>query len=132
MLLGHSTANLSVLEKLRAIGVRIVMDDFGTGYSSLSYLRSFAFDKIKIDRSFVKDLTFGNELSLAIVQSVASLAKVLKIPTTAEGVETIEQLALVKEAGCTHYQGYLLSKPVPAADVAPFFKQGRDRNQTAA
>jgi diguanylate cyclase (GGDEF)-like protein/PAS domain S-box-containing protein len=132
MLLGHSPANLSVLKSLRGAGVRIVMDDFGTGYSSLSYLRSFEFDKIKIDRSFVTDLTAGNELSLAIVQSVASLATVLKISTTAEGVETAEQLALVREAGCTHYQGYLLGKPMQAADIDSLFVQTCDQSHHAA
>jgi diguanylate cyclase (GGDEF)-like protein/PAS domain S-box-containing protein len=117
ILLGHSPGNLSVLQRLRSIGVGIVMDDFGTGYSSLNYLRNFAFDKIKIDRSFVNDLSTGNELSLSIVQTVAKLAKVLKVPTTAEGVETTEQLELVRAAGCTHFQGYLFSRPQPAAEV---------------
>ena len=93
------------------------MDDFGTGYSSLNYLRLFPFDKIKIDRSFVKDLSDGNDLSLAIVQAVTRLAKVLKVPTTAEGIETKVQLELVRAAGCTEFQGYLFSRPKPADEI---------------
>jgi EAL domain-containing protein (putative c-di-GMP-specific phosphodiesterase class I) len=102
--------------------IHIVMDDFGIGYSSLNYLRSFQFDKIKIDRSFVNDLTDGNELSLAIVQAVARLARVLKVPATAEGIETMEQLELVRAAGCTEFQGYLFSPPKPAAEIARLFQ----------
>jgi EAL domain-containing protein (putative c-di-GMP-specific phosphodiesterase class I) len=89
------------------------MDDFGVGYSSLNYLRLFPFDKIKIDRSFVNDLSNGDDLLFAIVQSVAQLARVLKVPTTAEGIETKEQLELVRAAGCTEFQGYLFSAPRP-------------------
>jgi diguanylate cyclase (GGDEF)-like protein/PAS domain S-box-containing protein len=117
ILLGHSRENLAVLEQLRKLGIQVVMDDFGIGYSSLNYLRLFPFDKIKIDRSFVKDLSNGNELSLAIVQAVTRLAKVLKVPTTAEGIETEEQLALARAAGCSEFQGYLFSKPKPAAEI---------------
>jgi diguanylate cyclase (GGDEF)-like protein/PAS domain S-box-containing protein len=115
--------NLAVLEQLRKIGVQIVMDDFGIGYSSLNYLRSFQFDKIKIDRSFVNDLSDGNELSLAIVQAVASLARVLDVPATAEGIETKEQLALVRAAGCTEFQGYLFSAPKTAKEIARLFQR---------
>ena len=117
LLLGHNGDNLAVLEQLRKLEVQIVMDDFGIGYSSLNYLRLFPFDKIKIDRSFVNDLSDGNELSLAIVQSVTRLARVLKVPTTAEGVETDEQLKLVRAAGCTEFQGYLFSPPRPVAEI---------------
>jgi diguanylate cyclase (GGDEF)-like protein len=116
MLLGHSGETLAVLEQLRMLGIKIVMDDFGTGYSSLNYLRLFPFDKIKIDRSF-NDLANGNELSLAIVQAVTRLAKVLDVPTTAEGIETKEQLELVRAAGCTEFQGYIYSKPRPVAEI---------------
>ena len=99
------------------LGIQIVMDDFGIGYSSLNYLRLFPFDKIKIDRSFVNDLSNGDDLSLAIVQAVTRLAKVLGVPTTAEGIETEEQLELVRAAGCIEFQGYLFSKPRPAAEI---------------
>jgi diguanylate cyclase (GGDEF)-like protein len=118
IVLGHSRDNLAVLDKLRAMGVQIVMDDFGTGYSSLNYLRLFPFDKIKIDRSFVKDLSRGDGLSLAIIQAVAGFAGVLGVPATAEGVETKEQLDLVRVAGCTEYQGYLFARPRPIAELA--------------
>jgi EAL domain-containing protein (putative c-di-GMP-specific phosphodiesterase class I) len=93
------------------------MDDFGVGYSSLNYLRLFPFDKIKIDRSFVNDLSNGNDLSFAIVQAVTRLADILDVPTTAEGIETREQLELVRAAGCTEFQGYLFSNPRPAAEI---------------
>ena len=92
------------------------MDDFGTGYSSLSYLQSFPFDKIKIDRSFVKDITNGVG-SLNIVRAVTAMARGLGMTTTAEGVETPEQLEMVRAEGCTEMQGYLFSRPLPAADI---------------
>ena len=108
------------------------MDDFGTGYSSLNYLRHFAFDKIKIDRTFIADLSVENELSLAIVQSVARLAGVLNVPITAEGVETTEQLELVKAAGCTHYQGYLFSGPKSANEISSLLAHPAATRATAA
>src|SRR3984885_7843888 len=116
VLLHDSDATLATLHKLRSLGVRISMDDFGTGYSSLSYLRSFPFDKIKIDRSFVSELATRDD-SMAIVRAVAGLGKSLGISTTAEGVETSEQLALLRAEGCTEVQGYLFSPPRPAEDV---------------
>jgi EAL domain-containing protein (putative c-di-GMP-specific phosphodiesterase class I) len=102
--------------------VRISLDDFGTGYSSLSYLRSFPFDKIKIDRSFVEDVTSRND-SLAIVRAVTGLGRSLGIATTAEGVETPAQLELLRREGCTQAQGYLFSKPRPASEVKKLFAQ---------
>jgi diguanylate cyclase (GGDEF)-like protein len=117
VLLSDSEATLSTLYQLRALGVRIAMDDFGTGYSSLSYLQSFPFDKIKIDRSFVKDIADGVG-SLNIVRAVTAMAAGLGMATTAEGVETSEQLELVRTEGCTEIQGYVFSKPVPAGEVA--------------
>jgi diguanylate cyclase (GGDEF)-like protein/PAS domain S-box-containing protein len=116
VLLQNSAATLAVLHELRALGVRISLDDFGTGYSSLSYLRSFPFDKIKIDRSFVTELA-TREDSMAIVRAVTGLGKSLGIVTTAEGVETDAQFDLLRREGCTQAQGYLFSPPRPAADV---------------
>jgi diguanylate cyclase (GGDEF)-like protein/PAS domain S-box-containing protein len=111
VLLDDTSANLRVLHELRALGVRICMDDFGTGYSSLSYLRSFPFDKIKIDRSFVADLSEDKDAN-AIVKAVAGLGHSLGMMTTAEGVETIAQLDMLRGEGCTEAQGYLISRPI--------------------
>ena len=116
VLLQDGAATLATLHTLREFGVRISMDDFGTGYSSLSYLRSFPFDKIKIDRSFIADLATRGD-SMAIVRAVTGLGKSLGISTTAEGVETKEQLALLRMEGCTEAQGYLLSRPLPASGI---------------
>ena len=107
------------------------MDDFGTGYSSLSYLRSFPFDKIKIDRSFVSDVSEMDDAS-AIVQAVTSLANILNIASTAEGVETPKQLAKVRALGCTEMQGYLFSRPKPAAEIAGLLRAHRSAAATAA
>jgi diguanylate cyclase (GGDEF)-like protein len=116
VLLQNSEATLTTLHELRAMGVRISLDDFGTGYSSLSYLRSFPFDKIKIDRSFVSELA-TREDSMAIIRAVTGLGRSLGIVTTAEGVENAAQLELLRREGCTQAQGYLFSKPRPASDV---------------
>jgi diguanylate cyclase (GGDEF)-like protein len=123
VLMENTEANLRTLHGLRALGIRISMDDFGTGYSSLSYLRSFPFDKIKIDRCFITGLGDDNE-SAAIVQAVAGLAQQLSMTTTAEGVETRTQLERVRELGCTDVQGHFYSPPVPAKDLAAFFAKG--------
>jgi EAL domain-containing protein (putative c-di-GMP-specific phosphodiesterase class I) len=95
------------------------MDDFGTGYSSLSYLRSFPFDKIKIDRSFVKDLS-GKPDGDAIIRAIAGLGKSLGMTTVAEGVETPEQMQRIRDEGCTDVQGYLISRPIPADELLQF------------
>ena len=124
MLLHNKEATLAVLHQLRALGIRIAMDDFGTGYSSLSYLQSFPFDKIKIDRSFVKDIT-ENSSSLNIVRAVAALANGMGMTTTAEGVETAEQLDSIASEGCTEMQGFLFSRPLPAAEIERLFLSGR-------
>jgi len=115
-LLDDSEATIEILHQLRALGVRVSLDDFGVGYSSLSYLRKFPFDRIKIDRSFVGTLGESPE-SVAIVRTIASLGSVLGVETTAEGVETIEQLDFVRACGCTAVQGYYFGKPCPAAEV---------------
>ncbi len=122
MLVGHNRDNLAVLEHLRTLGARIVIDDFGIGHSSLNNLRSFQFDKIKIDCSFPTELAAGNDLSLAIVQAVARLAGALGVPAIAEGIETREQLDLVRAAGCAEFQGYFFSAPKPAAEILRLFE----------
>ena len=132
VLLTDSEATLDMLRQLHDVGVRIALDDFGTGYSSLSYLRSFPFDKIKIDRCFVRDLASKDSGSAAILRTVAQLGKSLDIATTAEGVETKEQLEIVRAEGCTEMQGYLLSAPVAAAAVRQLFSQRRERYASAA
>ena len=120
VLLQNTFATLATLHELRKLGVQIALDDFGTGYSSLSYLRSFPFDKIKIDRSFIQDLSNGAE-PVAIVQAVANLAKCLNMASTAEGVETQQQLELLQSIGCTEMQGYLFSRARPAGEIRQFF-----------
>jgi diguanylate cyclase (GGDEF)-like protein/PAS domain S-box-containing protein len=117
---GHSS--LDVLHQLRALGVRIAMDDFGTGYSSLSYLRRFPFDKIKIDRSFVSDMT-GDADCASIIRAVAGLAEGLHMTTTAEGVETQEQLEQLRAEGYTEGQGYLFSRPLSVEKLREFLRQ---------
>jgi EAL domain-containing protein (putative c-di-GMP-specific phosphodiesterase class I) len=126
VLLQDNEAILATLHKFRGLGIRISMDDFGTGYSSLSYLRSFPFDKIKIDQSFVRELASRGD-SMAIVRAVTGLGKSLGISTTAEGVETNEQLALLRSEGCTEVQGYLFSGPRPAAEVKNMLSEGELR-----
>jgi diguanylate cyclase (GGDEF)-like protein/PAS domain S-box-containing protein len=129
--LAETEANLAILHQLRELGVSISMDDFGTGYSSLSYLRSFPFDKIKIDRSFVKDLAQRPDCG-AIVRAISSLGRSLKITTTAEGVETLDQLDWLRAEGCDQVQGYLFSPARPAADIAQLlFKFGQRASQAA-
>lgn len=108
-----------VLQHLREAGVRISLDDFGTGFSSLSYLRAFRFDKIKIDRSFVAEMSVRDDCK-AIVLAITSLARKLGIRTTAEGIETAEQLRAVISARCDEGQGYLFAKPMPAHEVAAY------------
>jgi diguanylate cyclase (GGDEF)-like protein len=117
VMLQDTDATLVTLHQLRALGVAIALDDFGTGYSSLSYLRRFPFDRIKIDQSFVRELSSKQDCG-AIVRAVTGLSRDLGMATTAEGVETQEQLAQLREAGCTEVQGYLFSRPVPSGDVA--------------
>jgi diguanylate cyclase (GGDEF)-like protein/PAS domain S-box-containing protein len=111
----------NTLMALRDIGVKIAIDDFGTGYSSLSYLKRFPIDKLKIDRSFIRDLPQDSD-DLAITGAIISMAQSLKIKTLAEGVETAEQFALLRERGCDEIQGYYLSRPLPAEALAQFLR----------
>jgi EAL domain-containing protein (putative c-di-GMP-specific phosphodiesterase class I) len=110
--------------------VQISMDDFGTGYSSLAYLRNFPFDKIKIDRSFVRDMLVRKDCQ-AIIRAVVGLARSLGITTIIEGVETKEQFEIAKADGCDEGQGYLFSKPMPESEVAAFLAKS-DRVAAAA
>ena len=118
VLLRDDYSTHQMLHKLRNLGVSIALDDFGTAYASLSYLRSFPFDKIKIDKSFMRDVDHPeNAESLTIVNAVAGLARHLHIATLAEGVETMGDVSAAMVAGCEEMQGYFFSKPVPAAEV---------------
>lgn len=129
--LADSEANLAILHQLREFGVRISMDDFGTGYSSLSYLRSFPFDKIKIDRSFVRDLAERPDC-VAIIRAISGLGRSLNISTTAEGVETVDQLDWLRAEGCTEVQGFLFSAARPASEVSALLGKFGDRASQAA
>jgi len=117
VLIGDDQTALMILHELKAIGVRVALDDFGTGYSSLSYLRRFPFDKIKIDRSFISDLT-GEDSSSAIVRAVVTMATEHKMVTTAEGVETIEQRKILQDLNCSEMQGFLFSRARPGHEIA--------------
>ncbi|WP_426443236.1 putative bifunctional diguanylate cyclase/phosphodiesterase [Bradyrhizobium genosp. P] len=129
--LAETEANLAILHQLRELGVSISMDDFGTGYSSLSYLRSFPFDKIKIDRSFVKDLARRSDC-LAIVRAISGLGRSLNITTTAEGVETVDQLDWLRAEGCNEVQGFLFSAARPAREIEALLAGFADRASRAA
>ena len=131
VLMQGSRENLETLHRLRQLGIAIVLDDFGTGYSSLSYLRMFPFDQIKIDRSFVSELASNTDCA-AIVSAVAGLGRSLRVDTVAEGVETEEQLALARAAGCTHAQGFLFGRPCALETLDLAQLAGRRRKEQAA
>jgi diguanylate cyclase (GGDEF)-like protein len=131
VLIRDDEAALDMLHQLRQLGVRIALDDFGTGYSSLSYLQRFPFDKIKIDRSFIRDIA-GPGASSSIVQAVVNIAAASDMTTTAEGVETEQQRNLLYILGCTEMQGYLFSPAIPAADVRRLLLSHRGRAMSAA
>lgn len=116
VLLHDAPRTHDTLRKLRDLGVQIALDDFGAGFASLSYLHNFRFDKIKIDRSFVRELGVRDD-SYAIIRAVTELAKTLKIETVAEGVETRDHLDTVERAGCNEVQGFYFSQPVPSSEV---------------
>jgi len=132
VIMHDSEAVFAVLAQLRELGVRIALDDFGTGYSSLSFLQRFPFDKVKIDRSFVHELSCAcaeaRHLARAVVRFAVSLGKT----TTAEGVETKEQLDILREEGCAETQGYYFSRPMPASDVAKLLRRGFGASTRAA
>ncbi len=130
-LMRNSEATLALLHRLRELGIEIALDDFGAGYSSLNYLRSFSFDRVKIDRSFVKSLD-GGEDSAVIVRAITGLASSLNITTTAEGVETEAQREQVRALGCREMQGFLFSRPLPPAGLRALFAGGRAAVRSAA
>jgi predicted signal transduction protein with EAL and GGDEF domain len=132
VLLQNTDTAMTTLRQFKELGVLIAMDDFGTGYSSLGYLQKFPFDKIKIDRSFVSDLSAANVDALAVVRSIAQLGVSLGIATTAEGVETREQMEQVRVEGCTEMQGFLFSKAVPADEVPRLFLKEQYKPVSAA
>lgn len=113
VLLDDTLGNIRTLQSLKTLGVQIALDDFGTGYSSLSYLRSFPFDKIKIDKSFINDMGDSRE-ALAIIRAITGMSRSLDIQITAEGVESNEQFVRLREEGCTLFQGYLFGRPQPS------------------
>lgn len=125
VLIGDSDMALDILSQLKRIGVRISMDDFGTGYSSLSYLQRYPFDKIKIDRSFVHALHTSPDAA-AIVRAVIGLGRSLNMPVTAEGVETAEQLALLRREACDEVQGFLFGRPMPAREIESFLRWAKE------
>jgi len=130
VLIGDLQRAVSILRRLKSLGVRIAMDDFGTGYSSLSYLQSFPFDKIKIDRTFISNLD-RNPQSAAIIRAVIGLGRGLELPVVAEGVETKEQHAFLSRESCDEIQGFLVGRPQPIEEYAemigrePIAKQKR-------
>jgi EAL domain-containing protein (putative c-di-GMP-specific phosphodiesterase class I) len=130
-LLEDNEETLATLRELRALGVQIAMDDFGTGYSSLGYLRSFSFDRIKIDRRFVTELGTSADCE-AIIRAMTGLGRSLGIATTAEGVETAEQLERLRVEGCNEVQGYHISLPIPAAEVVAFLGVDATEQPSAA
>lgn len=125
VLMQNTFATLSILRRLRSLGIRFAMDDFGTGYSSLSYLRSFPFDKIKIDRSFLSE-SCAQENSLSIIKGVRSLAESLNMTTTMEGIETDQQLEQIRAVGCDEMQGFLFSRPKAAQDIVKLFRTKKE------
>jgi diguanylate cyclase (GGDEF)-like protein/PAS domain S-box-containing protein len=131
LLLEKSSQVLATLHALRALGVRISMDDFGTGYSSLSYLRSFPFDKIKIDQSFVRDLGANREAQ-AIIRSIVSLGKGLGVIITAEGVETEAELSCLRAEGCHEGQGFLFSRARPNDEIVQLLRAQRGAEEPAS
>ena len=122
ILMKHVDQTIARLEQLDHMGVHLSIDDFGTGYSSLSYLKRFPLDKLKIDQSFVRDITIDQD-DAVICRTIISMAETLNLKVTAEGVEQPEQLALLAEFGCHQYQGYLFSRPLPADELLALYQQ---------
>ncbi|EJN08138.1 EAL domain-containing protein, partial [Bradyrhizobium sp. YR681] len=130
VLLERGVENLAFMERLKSIGIEFALDDFGTGYSSLSYLTAFPFDKIKIDKSFIRNLTH-HPRSSAIIASIVTLARGLDMSVTAEGVETSEEFERLTALGVNFAQGYLFGRPQPVEQIA-FDESGRASQRDAA
>jgi EAL domain-containing protein (putative c-di-GMP-specific phosphodiesterase class I) len=126
VIMKNAKKTITMLKRLKRMGLTISMDDFGTGYSSFSYLKRFPLDIIKIDRSFIRDIT-NNPEDAAIVRAILAMAHNLKLKVVAEGVETEEQLEFLRDQGCDEIQGYLLSVPLSAEEVPEFFKGRKSR-----
>ncbi|OYX38473.1 bifunctional diguanylate cyclase/phosphodiesterase [Sphingomonas sp. 32-62-10] len=122
--LDESASSEAMFKALKAIGVRLALDDFGTGYSSLGYLRSAPFDKIKIDQSFVRGAAQAGNRNAAIIKAIVTLAKTMQMETTAEGVETQDEIELIRELGCSHIQGFVYGRPLLAEDVIKLLTDG--------
>ena len=121
----HAENSIQILEELSRMGVLVSIDDFGTGYSSMSYLRRFPIDKLKIDRSFIKDLTVSSDAA-SIVKAIISLAHSLRLKVVAEGVETAEQLEQLREFGCDQFQGFYRSAAVLPGEIEKFLPPVRE------
>jgi EAL domain-containing protein (putative c-di-GMP-specific phosphodiesterase class I) len=117
----------NALEQVMALGCSVALDDFGTGYSSLGYLRKLRFSTIKVDRSFVQGAAQGSAESLAIINAVVAMAKSLNMTTTAEGVETAEEMQLIRSLGCDKIQGFYFGRPMTAGDASSLFRLMRER-----
>lgn len=122
MLMSDSEKSVRALGQLHEMGIRLAMDDFGTGYSSLSYLKRFPIDTIKIDRSFIADLATDPD-DVEIIKAIITIGHSLNRKVIAEGVETVEQLAILREHRCDEMQGYLFSRPLPAEEMTEFLKE---------
>jgi EAL domain-containing protein (putative c-di-GMP-specific phosphodiesterase class I) len=131
VLIGDFSRAVSILRRLKTLGVRIAMDDFGSGYSSLSYLQSFPFDKIKIDQTFISNLERSPQAA-TIIRAVIGLARGLQLPVLAEGVETNEQLAFLLKESCDEIQGFLVGRPLPIDDYAALTGQPKQSRARAA
>ena len=124
MIMEHTNAALETMAQLQAMGVHIHIDDFGTGYSSLSYLKRFPLDTLKIDQSFIREITSDPD-SASITRAIIAMAHSLKLKVLAEGVETEEQLQFLRDNGCDAMQGFLYSRPIPAAEIVRFIQEKR-------
>jgi len=115
-LMTHAKKTVRILKRLKALGIRISIDDFGTGYSSLAYVKRFPIDVLKIDRSFIEDIT-TNAADAAITTAVIDMAHSLKVRVVAEGVETVEQYEFLRKRGCDEIQGYYFAQPLPPDEI---------------
>jgi len=120
--MGNTEQTLAILRRLKAMNVRLEIDDFGTGYSSLSRLQRLPFDSLKIDRSFIRELSAGNG-TLEIVKAIMQLAQSLRLEVIAEGVESEEQLCSLRKLGCDHIQGFLFSKPLDSDSAEGLYRE---------